>query len=144
MPTASNGMTALEIMRLTMPEFKNIEDDVLEKWISLFRPLVSDVKFKSQYEQAVALVVGHKLKLSGYGDGIAGTDLTLASAVGAASVSEGETSVSFDTSANSMIASNPADAEYAKTVYGLQFLSLRRQLIMSIAIDGSGVRSWQK
>ena len=144
MPTPSNGMKALEIIRLTMPEFKGIEDDTVEKWISLVRPLVSDVKFKSQYEHAVALVAGHKMKLSGYGDGLAGTDLTLASTTGVASVSEGETSVSLDTSANSLIASNPADAEYAKTVYGLQFLSLRRQMVMSIVIDGSGVRSWQK
>lgn len=144
MPTPSNGMTALEIIRLTMPEFKDVENDVLQQWISLFRPLVSDVKFKSQYEQAVALVVGHKLKLNGYGGGLAGTDLTLASTNGLASVSEGETSVSLDTSANSLIASSPADAEYAKTVYGLQFLSLRRQMVMPIAIDGSGVRSWQR
>ena len=64
MPTPSNGMTALEIIRLTMPEFEKVKDEELEKWISLFRPLVSRVKFKSQYEQAVALLVGHKLKLA--------------------------------------------------------------------------------
>lgn len=144
MPTPSNGMKALEIIRLTMPEFKEIDDVTIEKWISLVRPLVSDVKFKSQYEHAVALMAGHKMKLSGYGDGLAGTDLTLVSTAGLASVSEGETSISFDSSANSLAASNPVDAEYVKTVYGLQFLSLRRMLVMPITIDGSGIRSWQK
>lgn len=140
MPTPSNGMKALEIIRLTMPEFKGIEDETIEKWVSLIRPLVSDVKFKSQYEHAVALLAGHKMKLSGLGDGLAGTDLTLTSTAGLASVSEGETSISLDSSASSLAASNPVDAEYIKTVYGLQFLSLRRMMVMPIVIDGSGIR----
>ncbi len=144
MQAQPNGMKAMEIIRLTMPEFDSISDDKLEKWINLVRPLVSDVKFKSQYEHAVALVVGHKLKLSGYGNKLAGTNLTIASVDGVASVSEGETSVSVDTSSGALIASNPADAEYAKTIYGIQFISLRHQMVMSIAIDGSGVRTWQK
>ncbi len=145
MPTPSNGMTAAEIIRLTMPEFSGIAEETLEKWISLMRPLVSRVKFKHQYEYAVALLVGHKLKLSGSGSGEQDATKTVAALAsnGVASVSEGESSISFDTSANSILAAGSADAEYAKTVYGQQFVSLRRQLVMSIAIDGSGVRSWQ-
>ena len=63
---------------------------------------------------------------------------------GVSSVSEGETSVSMDTTAGTLLSSGSADAEFGKTVYGLQFVSLRRQMVMGIAIDGSGVRSWQK
>ena len=63
MPTPSNGMNATEIIRLTMPEFSDVADNKLEKWISLMRPMVSKVKFKHQYEYAVALLVAHKLKL---------------------------------------------------------------------------------
>lgn len=146
MPTPSNGMSAVEIIRLTMPEFKDMDEETLEKWISLLRPLVSNVHFKSQYEHAVALVTAHKLKLAGYGaDGGEQTaKLTALANGGITSVSEGETSISFDTSSSSLLAAGSADAEYAKTVYGVQFLSLRRQLVMSIAIDGNGVRSWQK
>ena len=147
MPTPSNGMTALEIIRLTMPEFEKVKNEELEKWISLFRPLVSRVKFKSQYEQAVALLVGHKLKLAGYGtvESVGGLTTVIAalSNSGVSSVSEGETSVSMDTTAGTLLSSGSADAEFGKTVYGLQFVSLRRQMVMSIAIDGSGVRSWQ-
>ena len=145
MPTPSNGMTAAEIIRLTMPEFSDIAEETIEKWISLMRPLVSRVKFKHQYEYAVALLVGHKLKLSGAGLGEQDATKTVAALAsnGVASVSEGESSISFDTSANSILAAGSADAEYATTVYGQQFVSLRRQLVMSIAIDGSGVRSWQ-
>jgi len=146
MPTPSNGMNATEIIRLTMPEFSDVADDKLEKWISLMRPMVSKVKFKHQYEYAVALLVAHKLKLSGYGavgpEELSDT-LAALSSNGVASVSEGETNVSFDTSANTILAAGSADAEYAKTVYGVQFVSLRRSLVMTIAIDGSGVRSWQ-
>ena len=141
MPTK---LTAPEIIRLTMPEFKEIQDEIIKKWITLYCPLVDDVKFKDMYEQAVALVVAHKMKLAGYGEKIAGTNISMNQMAGVTSVSEGETSLAFDSSANSLIASNPTDAEYAKTVYGLQFLSLRNQMIMSIVIDGSGVRPWQK
>ena len=38
-------MTALEILKLTVPETKNMQDDELEKWITLARPLVSEDKF---------------------------------------------------------------------------------------------------
>ena len=145
MPTESNGMKAAEIIRLTMPEFKSVTDEDLEKWISLNRPLVSKVKYKSQYEQAVALLVAHKMKLTGFGENMAGADkLTVANTSGLASVSEGESGISFDTGTTSIIATDPITAEYAKTIYGIQFLSLSRQLVMSIAIDGSGVRSWQR
>ena len=127
--------------------FEKVKDEELEKWISLFRPLVSRVKFKSQYEQAVALLVGHKLKLAGYGtvESVGGLTTVIAalSNSGVSSVSEGETSVSMDTTAGTLLSSGSADAEFGKTVYGLQFVSLRRQMVMSIAIDGSGVRSWQ-
>lgn len=135
--------SAKEIIRLMYKEFAGVEDDTLDAVIALCRPLVSKVKFKSQYEWAVALVAAHKMKLQGYGDSMADSGITLASADGLASISEGNTSVSFDTSSSSLASTDPDAAEYAKTIYGLQFLSLRRQMVMTIVIDGSGVRRWR-
>ncbi len=133
-------MTALEIIRLTMPEFEQVQDDKVEKWITLARPLVSEEKFGQLYEQAVALLTAHKMGLSGIGGTLAGTKLSMASGQGLASVSEGETSISFDTAGTSMAATDPMAAEYAKTIYGLQYLSLCSQVIFPAVIDWSGAK----
>ncbi|MCD8364445.1 MAG: DUF4054 domain-containing protein [Clostridiales bacterium] len=135
--------SAKEIIRLMYTEFASVDDDTLDAIIALCRPLVSKVKFKGQYEWAVALVAAHKMKLQGYGDSLIDSGVTLASANGLASVSEGNTSISFDTSTTSLASTDPETAEYAKTIYGLQFLTLRRQMVMNIVIDGSGVRKWR-
>ena len=136
-------MTALEIIRLTMPEFDQVPDDKVEKWITLARPLVSEEKFGQLYEQAVALLTAHKMGLAGAGGTLAGTKLSMASGQGLASVSEGETSISFDTAGTSLAATDPMAAEYAKTIYGLQYLSLCSQVLVNIVIDWSGAK-WQK
>ena len=136
-------MTALEILKLTVPETKNMQDDELEKWITLARPLVSEDKFGQMYEQAVALHTAHKMCLSGAFGNLAGTKLTLASVQGIGSVSEGETSISLDTAGTSIAATDPMAAEYGKTIYGLQYLSLCSQVLVNIVIDWSGAK-WQK
>lgn len=129
-------MTALEIIRLIMPEMKDVDDATIEKFIELYRPLVSEKKFRHQYEHGVALLVGHKLKLLGYGENPINSEINASAVTGIASVSEGNTSISFDASANAIAATDPASAEYAKTIYGLQFLALRRQMVLTICIDG--------
>lgn len=133
-------MTALEIIRLTMPEFKLVKDDDTEKWIRLHRSLVSDKQFGDQYEHAVALITAHKMKLSGLGEStVAGMNLNAIAANGLASVSEGNTSVSFDTAMSGTAATDPESAEYARTIYGLQYLALRQKMVIPITMDWSGV-----
>lgn len=133
-------MTALEIIRLTMPEFKPVTDVDAEKWIGLHRSLVSEKQFGDQYEHAVALITAHKMKLSGLGESsVAGLNLNTVAANGLASVSEGNTSISFDTAMSSTAATDPESAEYAKTTYGLQYLALRQKMVIPIMLDWSGV-----
>ena len=58
-------MTAIEIIRLIGEEFKGEKDEVLEQWIEVVRPMVSKKQFGKLYDQAIALLVCHKLKIAG-------------------------------------------------------------------------------
>lgn len=57
-------MTAIiKKIRLIGDEFKGESDAVLEEWIEFVRPMVSRKQFGKLYEQAIALLVCHKLKI---------------------------------------------------------------------------------
>ena len=127
-------MSVTEVIRLIGPEFKDVEDDELSKWIELVQPMVSKKLFDDLYEQAVAYLVCHKLKIAGKGEnplGNIGSIGSLGFSIG--SVSEGGTSVSFGASQSSNLAN---DAELALTTYGLQFLSIRKMVIIPIRCSG--------
>lgn len=127
-------MSDTEVIRLIGPEFKDVEDDELSKWIELVQPMVSKKLFGDLYEQAVAYLVCHKLKIAGKGEnplGDIGSIGSLGFSIG--SVSEGGTSVSFGASQSSNLAN---DAELALTTYGLQFLSIRKMVIIPIRCSG--------
>jgi hypothetical protein len=126
-------MEAFEIIRATMKEFDCVEDETVNTFISLSEPYVSRKRFGKLYQQALAYMAAHKMKLSGYGStGAVGA--AIGDTFGLASVSEGGTSVSF--SNNTQTAD--ADSEYSMTVYGVQFLHLRRSVIVPVCIR-SGV-----
>ena len=95
-------MTAMEIIRLTGGEFKNVDDAIIEKMMEIVRPMVSRKQFGKLYEQGLAYLVCHKLKMAGFGE-------------------------------SSNLA---ADAELGLTVYGVQFLQLRRSVIVPIHCSG--------
>jgi hypothetical protein len=127
-------MSVTEVIRLIGPEFNDVEDDELSKWIELVQPMVSKKLFDDLYEQAVAYLVCHKLKIAGKGEnplGDIGSIGSLGFSIG--SVSEGGTSVSFGASQSSNLAN---DAELALTTYGLQFLSIRKMVIIPIRCSG--------
>jgi hypothetical protein len=126
-------MGAKEIIKNAFAEFNQLEDEQLDFWIQLARPDVSSSKFGPQYEYAIALLACHKMKLNGLGKGLAGSKVTSADAHGLASVSEGETSISFDNSSINDLSA--VSAELKKTVYGLQFLSLRARWIIPVTIS---------
>lgn len=122
-------MTAFEILRVLAKEFDGVDDATLKTVLSLTRPLVSKKRFGKLYPQALALLTAHRLKLSGYGEstfGTAGDTLRIAS------YSEGETSVSF----SSGQAGTQADSELALTSYGLEYLALRRRVVIPIRSGG--------
>lgn len=128
-------MTAIEIIRLIGTEFKDTPDETLEQWIEIVKPMVSKKQFGKLYEQAIAYLVCHKMKMAGGGSSPMGEELGNINSLGFAfsSVSEGGSSISFGASQGSNITK---DAEYGLTSYGLQYLNLRRLVIVPIHVSG--------
>ncbi len=130
-------MEALEIIRLFGEEFKDVDDAVIEKWIELAKPLVSKKLFGDLYDQALAYLVCHKMKLAGKGENPLGSIGSIASmGFSIGSVSEGGTSISIGANQSSNTAS---DAELALTAYGLQYLTLRKLVIIPIRCSGESL-----
>lgn len=119
-------MTALEVFRFVAKEFGDIVDSDIEKYMGLYAPLISKKRFGESYEQALAYLTAHNLKMNGYGNVENGT---IADALRVGSYSEGETSISYTTNQQTNLT---VDAEYALTVYGLKFLTLKRNAIIPI------------
>ena len=138
-------MDALKIFRIIAPEFNSVPDDDVKgedgtvkqyginTYLELNKDLISEKKFGNLYNRALALLTAHKLKLkSGV---MSGSSLAFGDSIGLASVSEGNTSISFG---NSQQGNLMTDAEFALTVYGVEFLNLRRSCIMTIVSAGEG------
>ena len=123
-------MKALQIFRLVAAEFDDLADETVENWIELTEPMISRKRFGKLYEQALALLTAHRLKMSGYGDMTLGK---VGDSLRVGSYSEGETSVSFTVNQQTNLL---ADAELALTPYGLEYLSLRRLVIIPIRSAG--------
>ena len=123
-------MTVIEIFRLVATEFKDLDDEKVMAWSELTAPLISKKVFGKLYDQALALLTAHRLKMAGYGDSTYGT---VGDTLRIGSYSEGETSVSFTViqGANLLV-----DAELALTPYGLEYLSLRRLVVIPIRSAG--------
>lgn len=133
--------TPLTIFRIVATEFATIDDDTVNTWIDLTAPLVSRKRFGKVYEQALALLTAHRMKVAAVGsdesasgelDGVGGT------AVGfkVGSYTSGGESISFNGSVLTS-ALNP-DAEFTQTVYGVQYLTLRN--LHTVAIINAGER----
>lgn len=126
-------MTAIEIIRLTGGEFSSIDDETIRKWIEIVRPMVSKKQFGNLYEQGLAYLVCHKLKMAGFGDNPLGELGAIGLGLTVGSVSEGGSSISFGANQSSSLAK---DAELAMTPYGVQFLQIRRSVIVPIHCGG--------
>ena len=138
-------MEAIDIFRIIAPEFADIPDDDVRNdegkvtqygvstYLELNKDLISEKKFGKLYNRALALLTAHKLKLRGYGN--SGVSMSAGNAIGISSVSEGKVSVSFG---NSQQGNLLTDGELALTVYGIEYLNLRRSCIMTIVSAGEG------
>lgn len=134
-------MEAIDIFRMVANEFDNIpeEDQVIDgkkvygvkTYMELFSNQISKRRFGDSYNKALAYLTAHKLKMMGFG--INSSSGNIADSLRVSSYSEGETSISFSTNQAMNL---QADAEYALTVYGLEFLTLRRNAIISIISSG--------
>lgn len=123
-------MTALEIFRLVATEFSDTNDGDVEGWMQITAPLISEKRFGKLYDQALALLTAHRMKMAGYGDSSYGT---VGDTLRVGNFSEGETSIGFTTSQATNLL---ADGELALTPYGLEYLSLRRLVIIPIRSAG--------
>lgn len=126
-------MEAIEIIRLIGKEFSDIEDTDLEGWVELIRPMVSRKQFGKLYEQAIAYLVCHKLKMAGQGENPLGDLGAIGTGFSIGSVSEGGSSISFGANQSSNLA---VDAELGLTAYGVQYLQIRRSVIVPIHCSG--------
>jgi hypothetical protein len=138
-------MDALEIFRLAAMEFAEMPYDDekdpetgkvvkygVNSFLKLYADQISEKRFGSSYPKALAYLTAHKLKMNGYGDTENGK---IADSLRVGSFSEGETSISYTTNQQTNL---QVDAEYALTVYGLEFLTLRRNAIIPIVSAGEG------
>lgn len=127
-------MTQIEMIRLVGKEFESVSDEVINQWIEFVTPMVSKKQFGKLYQQAIAYLVCHKLKMLGFGNNPLGEEFNISNmGFGVSSVSEGGSSISFGASQSSNLA---PDAELGLTAYGLQFLSIRRMVIVPIHVSG--------
>lgn len=129
---------ALLVFRLVAPEFSGVDDETVCLWFNLTAPMVSRKQFGKLYDQAIALMAAHRMKLSGKYEDTAedsgeGMQLgSIADTLRVSSYSEGGTSVSFNNSVSLL----EKDADMALSTYGTQYLSLRRQVIIPIRCSG--------
>lgn len=139
-------MEALEIFRVVATEFADMPDENtvdsetgkvaqygVKTFLELYADQISKKRFGSSYEKALAYLTAHKLKMNGYGE--TGASGTISDSLRVRSYAEGETSISFSTGQQANL---QVDAEYALTVYGLEFLTLRRNAIIPIISAGEG------
>lgn len=135
--------TPLEIFRLVAAEFASIDDDTVIFWIELTTPLVSRKRFGELYNQALALLTAHRMKVSNVGvsseyltDGDIADVGGFGTAFKVSSYSSGGESISFNSTA--LTSRLSPDAEYSQTTYGIQFLTLRERSIIPIINAGEG------
>ena len=139
-------MKSLEIFRIVAVEFSDMpdEDEIdigtgkikrygIKSFMNLYADQISEKRFGKTYDKALAYLTAHKLKMAGYGDVSNGN---IADSLRVGSYSEGETSISYTTSQQTNL---QVDAEYALTVYGLEFLTLRRNAVIPIISAGEGI-----
>ena len=138
-------MEALNIFRMVATEFASMPDeDVIDpntgkvtsygvnSFLNLYADQISEKRFGKTYQKALAYLTAHKLKMNGYGNTENGT---IGDSLRVGSYAEGETSISYTTNQQTNL---QVDAEYALTVYGLEFLTLRRNAIIPIISAGEG------
>jgi hypothetical protein len=124
------AMTVLQRIRLLAREFEDVPDDTVEQWIEMVSPLISRKVFGKLYDLGVALLAAHNMKLTGLGDDTYGT---VAESMRLSSVSEGDSTISFNAAQSP---TGSADDVYKTTVYGVQFLNILHRVVIPIHCGG--------
>jgi hypothetical protein len=132
----------IKVLRMVAKEFDSIADGEVQSWIGLCAPLVNKKRFGKLYDQALAYLTAHRMKMAGVGIAKGGDPLEDIGNIGVGNLlrvgnySEGETSIGFNNNI-SQYAEN--DAELALTSYGIQYLTLRRTRILPIVSAGESL-----
>jgi len=132
-------MGVIEMVRMLSEEFRTAAEEDIVAWVEFCKPMVSKKQFGSLYNQALALLVCHKMKMAGLGDNPLGELGKIGNSYAASSVSDGGSSISF---ASSGVGNTQVDAEYSLTVYGTQFLQLRKLAVIPIHVSGGNFGAW--
>ena len=114
-------------------EFDSMSEDDLRFWIDFVKPMVSKKQFGDLYFQAIVLLICHKLKMAGEGENSLGELGKVGNSFIASSVSDGGSSISFAGGGSGNL---QTDAEYSLTVYGLQYLQIRKMCVIPIHVSG--------
>lgn len=122
--------SVIDILKLVAPEFNTMSDNDIQTWIDIAEPFVSKKVFGKLYNQALAYLTAHLMKMSGNGDTSIGT---VGDSLRVASVSEGNTSVSFN---SSLYSGNDSDAELNLTIYGISFKRIRSMCVIPVVNVG--------
>ena len=129
-------MEIIDIIKLVAPEFEEVSDEDICAWVHLCEPFVDKKVFGVFYTQAVAYLACHKMKLAGAGSeasgGVGAALGAVGSGYGITSISAGQSSISF---AAGIASSAEQDAEFMRTQYGLQFVQLRKLVVVPITIS---------
>lgn len=131
-------MTVIDMIRIIGPEFSKVNDEVVSQYVEIVRPMVSRKQFGNLYKQGLSYLVCHKMKMAGLGESPLGELGAIGVGFAVGSVSEGGSSVSFGANQTSNLA---ADAELGLTAYGVQYLQLRRSVIIPIHCSGMQIES---
>jgi len=120
----------IRIIRAMAPEFKAVGDKEIRQYIEIFSLMIGRRVYGARWHLALALLICHKMKMAGMGDTKYGT---VAESMRLSSVSEGDSSLSFN---SSQAPTADADSEFLLTSYGVQFLSIRRRTIIPVYCGG--------
>lgn len=125
-------MTQLEIFRKIAPEFQQISDDEVQGMLDLVGDILSKKRFGKMYDRAVALLASHQFTLQTMiaSDENAGAATSLTSGA-LVSEREGDLQRSYGGMASAS-SGDDMDSLLKKTVYGLQFLTLRSMCIVPV------------
>lgn len=125
-------MTQLEMFRKIAPEFQQISDDEVQGMLDLVGDILSKKRFGKMYDRAVALLAAHQFTLQTLiaNDENAGATTLLTSGA-LVSEREGDLQRSYGGMASSS-SGDDMDSLLKKTVYGLQFLTLRSMCIVPV------------
>lgn len=124
-------MTQLEMFRKIAPEFAQISDEEVQGMLDLVGDILSKKRFGKMYDRAVALLAAHQFTLQTLitNDENAGAATSLTSGA-LVSEREGDLQRSYGGMASS--SGDDMDSLLKKTVYGLQFLTLRSMCIVPV------------